>query len=605
MHAIGVEVEKSFTTELVPAIWGTIDIRLVVVKAKPDEAPIDLQASDTEVEDDMPPLEDTKRPLESYLEKKGGHGYVVFLVNGQRHDQLDEWFVGRDLGFKYLKGRTMIVVQVDGLAQESIAQLLQSSRQGFYKGDVWDAMHRRLVAVLKNDPDLKQLEADAEQAVSELRAGDEVVRRKLDELIEGHHNAAEREQQGTLASGATGSGGSTGTVNGQFVIEADPETGEPAQGPVLVCNHAGNVIRLHPNEKRTLKVTSFPDGTWGQLREPQVAITPTIPELKVEQKIGAAGIEIDLNFAATEDFPNEDYPVSASLAITAKVAGATEPRLLERELMVSLKKPREPHPQPPLRTQPTFLRVVSRQPVKLEPGGALTHVRLRWDGEDELVRGVIPSWQFTATCLSLNTFPTPVFSQPHGGNFDVLLETPPGLLTGQELDFQVTATGPAGAILATPFKGKISEPPPSPEPRRITAQGPVGAGRKAPYDLVYITREQWTSSDVSCWGVGDWTEDDAGCFLEPTQSKPLVLILNEDARVLKAATDKMIDRKLEPSTVKERTSRYQAHVALHLYRMYLDNRRAQREDENAVQPSEAQLRAEINRVATTLSDLMS
>jgi hypothetical protein len=504
MRATAVELEKNFTAELVPTIWGTIDIRLVVVKPKLDDAPIDLQASETDVEDDMPPLDDTKRPLESYLEKKGGHGYVVFLVNGQRHDQLDEWFVGRDLGFKYLKARTMIVVQVDGLAPEAIAQLLQSSRQGFYKGDVWDAMHRRLVAVLKNDPDLKQLEADAEQAVSELRAGDEVVRRKLDELIAGHHNAAEREQQGSAASGASSSAGSTGTVNGQFVIEADPETGEPAQGPVLVCNHAGNVIRLHPNEKRALQITSFPDGSWAEVRDPQVVITPAIPELKVEQKVGATGIEISLNFIAPEDFPSEDYPVSASLAVTAMVAGAAEPRLLERELMVSLKKPREPRPQQPLRNQPTFLRVVSRQPVKLQPGGALTHVRLRWDGEDELVTGLSPSWRFTATCLSLNTFPAPVFSQPRGGNFEVLLETPPGLLTGQELDFQVTATGPGGAILATPFKGKVSEPPPSPEPRRVTAQGPVGAGRKAPYDLVYITREQWSSSDVSCWerGIG-------------------------------------------------------------------------------------------------------
>jgi hypothetical protein len=75
--------------------------------------------------------------------------------------------------------------------------------------------------------------------------------------------------------------------------------------------------------------------------------------------------------------------------------------------------------------------------------------------------------------------------------------------------------------------------------------------------------------------------------------------------VLKDATEKMADRKLEPSTVKERTSRYQAHVYLHLYRMYLDNRRAQQEDENATRPSENQLRAEINRVATTLSDLMA
>jgi hypothetical protein len=40
----------------------------------------------------------------------------------------------------------------------------------------------------KNDPDLIRLEEEAEEAVSELSAGDEKVKQTLDQLIESHHD---------------------------------------------------------------------------------------------------------------------------------------------------------------------------------------------------------------------------------------------------------------------------------------------------------------------------------------------------------------------------------------------------------------------------------
>src|ERR1700687_5439355 len=110
MGNITVEVDKQITTSLSPTEWGTVDIRLVVVRSKAEPTAAGATAGPEDEFYDEPEAEVTKGPLDSYLERKGGKGYVVFLVNGQKHDQLDEWFVGRELGFKYIKARTMIVV---------------------------------------------------------------------------------------------------------------------------------------------------------------------------------------------------------------------------------------------------------------------------------------------------------------------------------------------------------------------------------------------------------------------------------------------------------------------------------------------------------------
>lgn len=66
--------------------------------------------------------------------------------------------------------------------------MMQGSRQGFYRGDIFDKITKRIVATLKNDLDLVRLEKEAEEAVSELSAGDEKVKQTLDQLIDSHHD---------------------------------------------------------------------------------------------------------------------------------------------------------------------------------------------------------------------------------------------------------------------------------------------------------------------------------------------------------------------------------------------------------------------------------
>jgi hypothetical protein len=88
-------------------------------------------------------------------------------VNGQRHDGWDNAFISTDLGFKYLRTRTMIVVDLDGLTQEATAEIVQGSRQGLYEGEVMAAITDRVVATLKRDPDLIRLQAEAEQERSQ------------------------------------------------------------------------------------------------------------------------------------------------------------------------------------------------------------------------------------------------------------------------------------------------------------------------------------------------------------------------------------------------------------------------------------------------------
>jgi hypothetical protein len=162
---------------------GTVSIRVIVLPPKQKKKgaeseqdtplPLDLE------EDEDFLLDNSKTPLGSYLEHSRGKRCVVFLVNGQRQESLDSSFIVQDLGFKYLRNRMMIAVDVDGLTPEAIGKMMQGSRQAFYRGDIWNAMMKRIAATLKEDPDLLRLEEEAEEQVSELKAGDEKVKQTL------------------------------------------------------------------------------------------------------------------------------------------------------------------------------------------------------------------------------------------------------------------------------------------------------------------------------------------------------------------------------------------------------------------------------------------
>src|SRR4051794_10813754 len=94
--------------------YGKIRIRVVVLHrrhAGEDEAPSEVLATAPGDED---PIITGKTPLDSYLERpEHGKQCVVFLVAGQRHDALDNTFLARELNFKYLRSRTMVIIDLD------------------------------------------------------------------------------------------------------------------------------------------------------------------------------------------------------------------------------------------------------------------------------------------------------------------------------------------------------------------------------------------------------------------------------------------------------------------------------------------------------------
>jgi len=76
----------------------------------------------------------------------------------------------------------MIIATLDGLKPEALADIMQGSREHFYPGVVHGAIVGRLTATLRKDPDLEELEAEAERQISELRSGDAAVKNALDQL---------------------------------------------------------------------------------------------------------------------------------------------------------------------------------------------------------------------------------------------------------------------------------------------------------------------------------------------------------------------------------------------------------------------------------------
>src|SRR5450755_1301965 len=101
---------------------GTVSIRVFVLPPKPKKGaekevavPLDAQEGEEFLLDQQ-----GATPVSSYLEASRGKRCIVYLVNGQRQEHDDNGFIVQDLGFRYLRARMMIMVDVDGLAPEAI-----------------------------------------------------------------------------------------------------------------------------------------------------------------------------------------------------------------------------------------------------------------------------------------------------------------------------------------------------------------------------------------------------------------------------------------------------------------------------------------------------
>ena len=156
-------LDKSYVAE-VEDNYGRMKIRVVVLRKKDDAASSDDPALPAEAFDDE--IEDGgKRPIDPFLESpKRGKECCVFLINGQRQDAWDDVFIVRDLNLKYLRQRMIVVVDLDELKPEAISELMQGSRQGFYQGNVYGAVSRKLIKTLRKDPDLEKIQEDAHRS---------------------------------------------------------------------------------------------------------------------------------------------------------------------------------------------------------------------------------------------------------------------------------------------------------------------------------------------------------------------------------------------------------------------------------------------------------
>lgn len=589
--------------------YGTIAIRVVVLprktdkKSKPntDDVPLDLDPD--EVFD-----VDSPSPVASYLEKPSGKLCCVFLVNGQRHDGLDNSFIVQQLGFKYLRKRMIVIVDVDGLRPEALGDLMQGSRQGFYKGSVWESISTRLIATLKEDPEIQQFEDEAEAEVARLEAGDQKVKEALDSLIEAHHHYADHAttgpgggEFGAQATDATMGAGAS--AESELVSFLSPDKGLPSEYPVLTSRPDVTSLVLRPNEERVVTVAANPANAWPALADFTHSIDPAVPELHVAEDRSESDVTLRLRFQPPDDFDPDDYPVRSTLRIFARFNGFKEARILSIALTA---KPAQPPPPPELFDVPSFLKVSARQPVRLWQGDADTHVRLRWNGKDDLVLGNKP-WTFSAKCLGGNEKGLKLsFSEPRRGRLSMLVGLPSESSNGDQYRFEVVATGPNGETLGPIFcDAVVAERPakePS-EPRLISGNIPIGASRRPPYVLKYITRESWDTG--TCFGGENWTDADAGAFQEPTEKEPLALIINNDMEALLEFRKFLSTKKLVEATVESRLQKYTSHVAFHLYQMYEAARNPFKDEEGALRPAKPEeQRAEIRRVAMTLLRLM-
>lgn len=467
---------------------------------------------------------------------------------------------------------------------------------------------------LKGDPDLQKLEEEAEAEVAELEAGDQKVKEALDTLIEAHHQYADHVTKGSgLEPGNQDTEASFGTaapMPQSLVSLLDPAQGEPSDYPVLVSTPDTTSLWLKPGVERTLTITARPGNAWPALATIAHALDSKVPELHVGEERSDSALTLRLRFDPPDDFDEDEYPVRTTLRVFARFNGFKEPR--ELAVVLTMKPPKEPE-EPVLFDEPTFIKVSSRQPVRLWTGGVDTHVRIRWNGKDDLALAPSPKWTFRATCITPSRTGLPTtFSQPNKGRFSLLISLASDAQVGEQLRFEIVATGPGGKTLTTAFDAVVAERTerPKPEPRLINGKVPAGTSRRPPYDLKYVERANWDNG--TCFGGEDWTAEDAGAYQEPTETQPLTLLINKDMAALEAFRNHLVARKLSENEIQTRLLKYTSHVAYHLYQMYQYAQKfagqvsipGQEDDAQERAPSPAEQRSEIHRVSMTLLNLM-
>ncbi len=584
---------------------GTITIRVVVLDKTmaSGAAPKASDAPPVDAEPDEVLPDTDKRPVSTFMEEpKRGKQCCVFLINGQRQHAWDNTFIVRDLDLKYIRNRMIVVVDCDGLKPEAIAELMRGHRLQFYEGTVFFALEQRVIATLKGDPDLRRIEEEAEEEISSLDAGDEAVKHALDQLIEAHHDAAAHVDFGQKEAGEESRLDATGgkIIQQQpVVIDADQPIGKDATEPVLQLRPEITTIRLKPNETRKCVIASRPDAAWTSVESLGVTFDPPVKELNVTRTAQVSGEEIALKFVQPTDFDDDEYPIETVMRCTSMFKGHPEARILERRVVITPGKKKQSKPIV-LKDDPTYIRVASRQPIKLVIGGPDLHVKIKWDGKDELLAGNPPLWAIKINCESPSVEPQSFPTHPNGGRFELLIQATPGLAAGEQLKFDVEAVGP-GKTLSTAFLVDVVEPPTA---RKVTDKTPGGGQRRPPYELKYVKRENWDSP--TCWAQ-PWTGVDPGSFDAPTAKSPLFIYINQDTDLLTTYRDSLLAKKLAENTIQQRINKYTAHVAFHLYQMYENKKRRDADPgyaKDSAQDDDAIMRDEIHRVARTLIKLM-
>jgi hypothetical protein len=398
----------------------------------------------------------------------------------------------------------------------------------------------------------------------------------------------------------------------EVVALLSPASGKPGDFPVLISAPAKQSVRLRPGEQHVLTVSCDPAAKWAHLTALTYHLDCTEGHVTVEENRDATGAQYTLRAGAEGD-PDE-YPVNCTFRVFARFAGHPQTRQVSVALVI---KPDPEKEEPDLKNEPTFLRVVSRQPVKLWKDGD-AHIRMEWNGKDGIAVGSPAAWTFSVTPSSpAGTNIHSGFSQPRGGRFSAVVGVPSTAITGDPYEFLIVAHGPDGRTLSTTCTGVVAErqvkppkpPKPAPEerePRVIGSTTPSGGARRPPYDPKVIKQEEWETG--TCWEGTNWTGDDPGVYQEPTPTAPLTLILNEDYRPLHDYRKYLVEKKYAETEVESRLRKYKTHMYYHLYQMYKANelRTDSTVDESGVgkAPTAAELRAETQRVALTLIKIM-
>ena len=196
-----------------------------------------------------PPEKARSRPTASYVDPLKP---IIVTLNGQNQAEIPSRLVRKDAELPYLVQRLICHIDCNSLTPAALRSLFSSNREDARRGEVFEALEKELIRVLRSDDDLTRLNQEArdQRHRQEDHETEQTMRKEVARLLK--LQGFESVLDAGFAAGGESPGNKTGTKTRNRSAPKPIEMHEPPTYIKIVWG--AEPIQFYPDQRRYIRV---------------------------------------------------------------------------------------------------------------------------------------------------------------------------------------------------------------------------------------------------------------------------------------------------------------------------------------------------------------